>query len=421
MGRKSVSGGVTPYRDRIQFRFEWQGIEYRPTRNLKPTEVNLRSARREREDILNEIRRGVFSMEAHFPDFKYKSKIVQAEVSGTPASLVPVHQRNLKQWTEVYFELLSRTTAHSTLVVYKRHMDSYWLNVWSDANPREITHEAILLRLSNLNKGYTTKQGVEQKPLAAKSQNNVLIPLRGVFKLIAKGLKHFTNPTEGIENLKFEHPEPDPFTIQEVELILNALRSQSEEIADYFEFSMFAGLRDSEQIALLWKEVDLVSKTLVVRRARVLGETKNKTKTNRKRTVELNSRAAAVLERQIARTRAAGKEVFMCTETKSAWHDDQGQRRAFKKAIEASGVRYRPPKECRDTSVTLALMAGADPAWVAAQHGHSMETMQRSYAKWLPKGDGNRNVNRVNEALSASGYGSGSSQMAHTPSIVTES
>jgi hypothetical protein len=76
MGRKSVSGGVTPYRDRIQVRFEWQGIEYRPTLNLKPTQVNLRSARREREDILNEIQRGVFSMEAHFPNFKYKAKIV---------------------------------------------------------------------------------------------------------------------------------------------------------------------------------------------------------------------------------------------------------------------------------------------------------------------------------------------------------
>jgi integrase len=318
---------------------------------LKPTEVNLRSARRERADILEEIQQGSFSMEAHFPDFKYKSKVVQEEVSGTTASQVLPHQRTLSQWTELYFEFLSRTASHSTLVVYKRHMNGYWLNVWGDANPREITHEAIMLRLSNLHKGYTTKEGAEQKPLSPKSQNNILIPLRGVFELITKGLKHFTNPTEGIENLKIEYPEPDPFTHQEVELILSALRKQGEEIADYFEFAMFAGLRDSEQIALLWKEVDMVSKTVVIRRARVLGETKNKTKTNKKRTVELNARAAAVMERQAARTRTAGKEVFMCTETNSSWHDDQGQRKAFKKAIDECGVRYRPPKECRDTSV----------------------------------------------------------------------
>lgn len=64
-----------------------------------------------------------------------------------------------------------------------------------------------------------------------------------------------------------------------------------------------------------------------------------------------------------------------------------------------SGVRYRPPKECRYTSVTLALMAGCDPAWVAAKHGHSVVTMLRSYAKWLPKGEDNRNLDKVNIAM----------------------
>ena len=50
-------------------------------------------------------------------------------------------------------------------------------------------------------------------------------------------------------------------------------------------------------------------------------------------------------------------------------------------------------------ALTLALMAGCDPAWVAAQHGHSVVTMLRSYAKWLPKGDDNRNLNKLNTAM----------------------
>jgi hypothetical protein len=40
-------------------------------------------------------------------------------------------------------------------------------------------------------------------------------------------------------------------------------------------------------------------------------------------------------------------------------------------------------------------------AWVAAQHGHSVVTMLRSYAKWLPKGDNNRNLNKLNKAMGA--------------------
>jgi integrase len=63
------------------------------------------------------------------------------------------------------------------------------------------------------------------------------------------------------------------------------------------------------------------------------------------------------------------------------------------------GIRYRPPKECRDTSVTMALVAGADPLWVAQQHGHSYTVMIKSYAKWLPKADGGRNLRMVNAAL----------------------
>lgn len=393
MGRKSQTGGVSPHRERIQLRFTWRGTEYRPTLDLKPTAANLKAAVRLRQQIMQEIKLGVFSMEAHFPDFRSPALVA----AGDSGSVSP-HQRNLKEWAESFFEIRGRTTEHSTLTIYQRHMDTYWLNEWGHLNPRFITHEMVQKRLAALAKGFT-KDGKVQRPLARKTQNNILIPLRGVFDLISKGLPNFTDPTEGVENMKAEVPPPDPFTAQEVELILAALRKRSAEIADYYEFAMFAGLRDSEQIALLWEDVDLVNMTLLVRRARVLGESKSRTKTHKQRTVELNARAAAVIERQRARTQLAGQEVFLNPTTGKGWHDDQRQRVDFRAALRSSGVRYRPPKECRDTSVTLGLMAGADPAWVAAQHGHSVVTMLRSYAKWLPRGDGNRNLNRVNAAM----------------------
>lgn len=56
--------------------------------------------------------------------------------------------------------------------------------------------------------------------------------------------------------------------------------------------------------------------------------------------------------------------------TDKAYQDEQTQRRIWTLALRAAGVRYRPPKECRDTSVTMALMASANPMWLAMQHGH---------------------------------------------------
>src|SRR5690606_16237368 len=162
------------------------------------------------------------------------------------------------------------------------------------------------------------------------------------------------------------------------------------------EFACFAGLRNSEQIALLWPDVDLRAHTIRVRRARVLAKDKESTKTHYEREVELNDRAAAVIERQRARTQIEGQHVFKNPATGRAWHDEQTQRRLWAAALRAAKVRYRPPKECRDTSVTLALMAGADPLWVAKQHGHSVQVMMKDYARWIPKADRGRNLAAVN-------------------------
>jgi len=85
--------------------------------------------------------------------------------------------------------------------------------------------------------------------------------------------------------------------------------------------------------------------------------------------------------------------------------DERSQRRAWLQARLAAGVRYRPPKECRDTSVTLALMAGANPVWVAMQHGHSVQVMMRDYAKWIPSADRGANLAAVNATLGAATEG----------------
>ena len=202
-----------------------------------------------------------------------------------------------------------------------------------------------------------------------------------------------------------------PRTAEEVEAILADLRkprvhttvAQSAALADYFEFVFFAGLRPSEQIAVLWGDVDLRSQTITIRRSRVLKQEMDRTKTHRSRTVALNDRAAAVIERQRPRTQLAGGKVFMNPWTGKAWNNGEEQRRDWMACLKRIGVRHRPPKDCRDTSVTMALQAGADPYYVAAQHGHSLQTMMRDYAAFIPKGDRGRNLAALNAVLGNAG------------------
>ena len=187
-----------------------------------------------------------------------------------------------------------------------------------------------------------------------------------------------------------------------MEAILRAmLKRNGPEWADYFTFPFFAGLRASEQIALLWADVDLRSGAVLVHRSRVMTQDKQRTKTHKQCLVELNQRAADVIQRQRARTQAAGAEVFLNPHTDKAYLDEQTQRRIWTLALRAAGVRYRPPKECRGTSVTMALMAAANPMWVAMQHGHSLQAMMRDYAKWIPSADRGQNLATVNAAIGA--------------------
>lgn len=372
----------------------WEGKQIAPTLALKPNAANLKHAARLRETIVYEIAHGTFQFSRHFPDYKHREKH-QARSSE--------ESRTFDEWADVWKKLAARELEHSTLDIYARHLKAYWRPVFGPLPPSRITHEMVLERLSDLaSEKFDEETGKVSPGLSRKTQNNIMIPLRGVFAMICKANPQMVNPIDGIENLKNQKAEPDPFQPKEVEVILAKMREkEGPELADYFEFSFFTGLRASEQIALRWEDVDLASSTLIVRRVRVLARNKDRTKTHVARNIEMNDRAAAVIQRQRARTQAMNVEVFWNPNTGKVYRDEQTQRLAWTRVLRSCGVRYRAPKECRDTSVTMALMAGANPVWVANQHGHSVTVMMKDYMKWIPKADRGSNLAAVNKAQKA--------------------
>lgn len=395
MGRKPTSGGVRPKGERIEVRFMWQGKQVAPTLALRPNASNLKHAAKLRESILHEISHGTFSFAKHFPDYKNRGQ-------HQPTS--EAQERTFNDWADVWERLAARELEHSSLSVYKRHMKAYWRPVLGELHPERISHEMILEHLGALASEHEDAKGNMKAGLSRKTQNNIMIPLRAVFELICKPPSTVANPTKGIDNLKTQKAAPDPFEHDEVEKILTTMRKkEGDELADYFEFSFFSGLRPSEHVALQWSDVDLVHNTVMVRRVRVMAKNKDRTKTHVARLVELNDRTAAVIQRQRARTQTKNVEVFWNPHTGKVYRDEQTQRLAWTRVLKLCGVRYRPPKECRDTSVTMALMAGANPMWVASQHGHSLVVMMKDYAKWIPNADRGANIAAVNRAQKPEG------------------
>ncbi len=76
MGRKSITGGVTPAGpNRIQFDLHIDGVRLRPTLPWVPNEANLRRARATFARMKAQIAAGTFCFADEFPRFKGLSRL----------------------------------------------------------------------------------------------------------------------------------------------------------------------------------------------------------------------------------------------------------------------------------------------------------------------------------------------------------
>jgi integrase len=165
-------------------------------------------------------------------------------------------------------------------------------------------------------------------------------------------------------------------------------------------------MRTSELIALRWGDIDFVSKTARVSRAKVRQQEKG-TKTSTVRDIELSSRAIAALTRQKAHTFLRNEEVFLHPFTGGTIVDDRPPRLFWEAALKAVGLRHRAAYQTRHTCITMWLMAGANPMWVARQAGHSTPQMTfNRYARWIARADAGLEMAKVEAKLQNADAGS---------------
>lgn len=387
MGRKSTTGGVSPLGDRIQLYFRFQGQKCRPTLDLRPTPPNLLHAKRLVADIEERIRHGRFDLAKEFPSYKGLSRF----------GVAPAAVKTFEQYGELWLSTKGKLSP-STLQGYKRVLKAHWYKWFGKRLIGAILPSEVAVLLGAL-------------PGSRKTHNNVFDPGRQVFELAKGDGAIASNPCDGIAFLDLPDPEPDPFDLQEVDVILPRMRERwGDEMHDYFEFAFFSGLRPSEQIEMTWADVDMRAGKTRIQRARVENTVKD-TKTYYNRTLEHHSRAHAALERQFLRSGVAGKYVWLSPfsgnwrKPGEPWLDEHRQGEMFRIIIKLLKMRQRPAKNTRHTYATILLMSGATPSWAAAQLGHSVEMFLRRYARWIPGADRGRELAKVEAFTKGENFG----------------
>jgi integrase len=163
------------------------------------------------------------------------------------------------------------------------------------------------------------------------------------------------SPLAKVKNRKHQKPPPDPFTREEMDMILTHMEDHYPHVIhDYFQFSFATELRPSEVIALRWGDIDWNRRTVTVSRAHVRHQEKG-TKTHNVRDVDLNDMAVAALTRQKVATFMKGPNAHVfCSPESKPWLSERRLREDyFHPALKGCGVRLRKAYNTRHTFATI--------------------------------------------------------------------
>lgn len=353
--------GITIRGNSVQLSFTFQGVRCRETIPMPPTKTALKELGLKLQAIKHEIRVGTFDYLKHFP---YSKKAKELRKSRPDRYTI---DEGLKDWLQ---RVQSRCQL-STLRDYESAIYYHLIPKFGDLAIGELTALKI-------------KEWLADLPCSNKRKNNILIPLRQLYDEMYHDEIIDKNPLTRVKNLSLQTREPQPFTPDEIGIILNELTGQKKNL---IQFAFWSGLRTSELIALRWQDVDLEQNCIHVRVAKVRNHLKGTKTKSGERTVVLQSQAREALLNQQKFTGKINETVFHDPRTDKPWNDDQAIRRnVWTPTLKRLGIKYRNPYQTRHTFASAMLSRGNNPLWVAQQMGHKdWGQIRKTYGRWIPQ------------------------------------
>lgn len=190
---------------------------------------------------------------------------------------------------------------------------------------------------------------------------------------------------------------PEPLNVEECRKVLAAAKGRRNEAR--WTVALALGLRQSEALALQWRDIDLVLGTLSVRRGlhRVPGQglvfTEPKNERSR-RTIALpkplveqlkRHRETQELERLVAGSEWDDSWELVFAQPNGRPLDKHSDYEAWTQLLKDAGVRHIRLHDGRHTAATLLLVAGVHPRVVMELLGHSqMRTTMDIYSHVMP-------------------------------------
>ena len=368
MGRVAVRKET----NKLFFDFNYLGKRCREQTTLDNTAANRKKLERILEKIEAEITLGSFDYGRYFPDSpraETLSKRALTAVGGYHATPL------LCQFAETWFAEKEIEWRESQIVTVQGCLDRHILPALGHKEVGSITRAEILEFRASLAK-VNTRSG---KKLSASRINHIMTPLRMMLNEAADRYE-FSSPYRGIKSLNVPRTDVEPFTLDEVQQIIQRVR---EDFRQYYTVRFFTGMRTGEIDGLIWENVDFGRRQILVHQALVRGQIVPTKTDGSFRSIDMSQPVFDALKAQAEVTGKTG--LVFTTRKGTALSHVNVTKRVWYPLLEELGLRKRRPYQTRHTAATLWLAAGESPEWIARQMGHTTtEMLFRVYSRFVP-------------------------------------
>lgn len=362
--------------------FKFMGIRMREQTALPDTPANRKRLQKALDRIEAEIALGNFDYTKTFGKPLPSRAVAESPVQpdATPVAPQPETRLNtpsFREFANQWFTESEVSWRRSYTITQRGAIDKYLIPFFGDKEVGSITKADVLAFRASLAKVPARKS---TETLSNRRVNSVMKPLRQILNEAADRFE-FTSAFRNIKPLKMKRSDVNPFSLDEVQRILNTVRS---DYRQYFTVRFFTGMRTGEVHGLKWKYIDFERRLILVRESIVLNEEDELKTDGSMRDIQMNQLVFDALQSQFKVTGKVSEYVFALRNGKPI--DNQNfLNRVWSPLLRHLNLAHRRAYQMRHTAATLWLASGEAPEWIARQLGHtSTEMLFRVYSRYVP-------------------------------------
>ena len=191
------------------------------------------------------------------------------------------------------------------------------------------------------------------------------------------------NPLLVVKTPKIPRTEINPFTLNEIQTILDVSQGQYK---NFYATAFFTGMRSGELIGLRWEDIDFNNREIHISRAIRMGNISTPKTDKSIRTIDMLDSLLPYLEEQYSLTSKHNSYVFLNQHNENFYDIKRIRETHWKKDLIKADLEYRPIYHTRHSFATLMLSNNEDILWVSNMLGHTDSTMTLSkYSRYIKR------------------------------------